>query len=65
MFWVDCCVISVINKDFFVMVVEGIFWEDLFYCINFIKLILLLLWDCFGDIFLLADYFLVIFKCNY
>lgn len=59
---VKVCVVSVINVDLLVMICDGIFCEDLYYCFNMVELVLLLLVECLGDIVFLVECFLIVGK---
>ncbi len=61
----DCRVISATNKNLSQMVAEGSFREDLYYRINLIKLTLPPLRERPGDIPLLANHFLEVFRNVY
>lgn len=54
---VNICILVMFNWDLCKVVVDGIFCEDLFFCLNVVNLVLLLLCECLIDIIVLVDYF--------
>lgn len=57
LFYVDVCIVVVINEYFFLLVDKGWFCVDLFDCLVFEVVILLLLCVWIGDVLVLIDYF--------
>lgn len=58
MIFVNVRIIAVINVNIEKVMVEGMFWEDLYYWINCYLILILLFWQCKEDIEVLSIWFI-------